>query len=228
MDDRSQQKRIEDYVQDTISWEASRAHWAGETSLPNTVVEGLTLNFSGQSTPRSLQYLEALLMELHRARAFPLVNIVKDPDEYAHTRRVAFVETKIDQLLQQPELFPSDAVRTRFLALVGLDANLQFFGATKGLLLQSELQAIDEISKTRSRGPYPEDTVGWENFLLNMAPGGPEDPTHRAETTPKSSLQMLSAVGLRIVRDLEREEREIVRYVDQVCANAYNCPSQFH
>ena len=167
-------------------------------------------------------------MELHRARAFPLVSIVKDPDQYAHTRRVLLVEAEVEQLLRQPELFPSNAVRTRFLALVGLDANLQFLGATKGLLLRSELQAIDHISKARARDPYHEDTVGWENFLLNMAPGGPEDPTHRAETTPKSSLQMLSTIGLRIVRDLEREEREIVRYVQQVCQSAYSCPVHSH
>jgi hypothetical protein len=81
--------------------------------------------------------------------------------------------------------------------------------------MKQEIQNLQEAwQKNVSRKGYLEGTRGWENFLLFDAPGVP----HTSErTTPESMVQVLSPVASRIVGDYEREEREIVRFVQEVC-----------
>lgn len=154
-------------------------------------------------------------MEIHRTRSFNPVSIVSEPDFQVQEQRLKVTIGEINRLLHFPDVFPSESVRTKFLALIALDSDLQFHGACTALLLQSELEAIDHISEKRSKEIYSKYCVGWDNFLLNMAPGAPDDLSNRAKTEPESSFQVVPAVGLRIVADLEREERDIVRYVEQ-------------
>jgi hypothetical protein len=165
--------------------------------------------------PASATYLHSLSVEILRTWAeFFLIDTDAVDDEETMTR-LAYLCFELRRFLENPDLFPSDEARARFLAAVSLDPEMQFFSACAGLLIKSELDAIrKDTEQDYTRPTYANDVKGWENFLLNMAPGGPSDPTDRAHTAPKTSLQLLPPVGMRIISDIEREEREIERYVE--------------
>ncbi|RMD44186.1 hypothetical protein DV735_g1007, partial [Chaetothyriales sp. CBS 134920] len=130
--------------------------------------------------------------------------------------RLELVNGEIRRLLDYPRLFPNSSIRVRFLAILSLDAELQFHQACANRLLKSQEQELEQVSREKVTRPrYMPGSKGWENFLLNKAPGAP-DIRHRVITGPKSSFQVIPAIGSRIITDLEREEREIVEYVQKV------------
>lgn len=164
-------------------------------------------------------YLRHLCIELLRALAQPFLSLVHDVDENdqdEYEDRLAMITYEIQRLLEHPLLFPSESTRVKFLALLALDSKLQFEEALSGLLIEAEIQELDDVRRQDySRPLYLPGTHGWENFLLNMAPGAPEDPSNRASTTPKSSFQMLPPVGLRILAEYERQEQDVVRFIEK-------------
>jgi len=108
------------------------------------------------------------------------------------------------------------------MSILALDSEIRFARASKELLLKEEMRQIDRISRQQFTRPiYKEGSKGWENFFLNMAPGAPDAPIQRpgqrGRTIPESAFQVIPSVGMRIVSDFEREEAEIVRFVEQVC-----------
>lgn len=157
-------------------------------------------------------------MEMRRVWAEGTIAGIESIDEDEALRRLHHLSAEIPRLLDNPDLFPSNEARVRFLSAIALDADVQFQSACISLLIQSELGAIkDDTEQEYTRPDYAEDCNGWENFLLNMAPGAPNDPTDRARTTPQTSFQMIPPVGMRIISDMEREERDIERFLVEVC-----------
>jgi hypothetical protein len=139
---------------------------------------------------------------------------VRDLNQADQDQRVKFLAHEIKRLLEQPKLFPCDGSRVRFLAFLAADSRLQICEAVDSLLMQREIHVIQEAwRKNVSRKGYLEGTRGWENFLLLDAPGIEFVP---GRTTPKSIVQIMPPVAARIVADYEKEEREIVRFVQQV------------
>jgi hypothetical protein len=145
------------------------------------------------------------VLEILRVRAFPLVKLTRAHDLKAHVQRVQFVVAETHRLLQHPEIFPSSTIRTRFVAIVASDANLQFVQAVKEMLLHDIADNISRHYHSRNRPSFLPGSKGWENFLFHQAPGVPIQ-GGRVTTTPKSSYQMIPTVGLRIVGDACREE----------------------
>lgn len=83
------------------------------------------------------------------------------------------------------------------------------------LLVQKEVHTIQEgWQKQVSRKGYLKGTRGWENFLLSDAPGLGLPPQR---TMPKSIVQIMPPVASRIIAGFERDERAIIRFVQQVC-----------
>ena len=165
-------------------------------------------------SPCSVKFLHILSIEMHRAWAQTILHQVDTIDDKDASRRLIYLCSEMRRLLNNPELFPSDEARVRFLACIALDPELQFHSVCASLLIKSELDEIKTLTeRDYTRPTYSGDCNSWENFLLNMAPGAPDDPTDRALTTPKTSFQILPPVGMRIISDLDREEREIVRYM---------------
>ena len=158
-----------------------------------------------------------LIMEMRRAWAEEILANIDSRDEDETLRRLHHLSAEIPRLLNNPDLFHSNEARVRFLAAIALDSEVQFQNACTSLLIQSELAAIkDDTDQEFTRPSYAEDCNGWENFLLNMAPGAPDDPTDRARTTPQTSFQIIPPVGMRIISDMEREERDIERFLVEV------------
>lgn len=167
--------------------------------------------------PCTDKFLHMLTMEMRRAWAEEIIADIDFIDEDEALRRLHHLSAEISRLLDNPTLFPSNEARVRFLAAIALDSELQFQSACTSLLVQSQLDAIkDDTDEEYTRTTYAEGCNGWENFLFNMAPGAPNDPTDRARTTPQTSFQIIPPVGMRIISDMEREERDIERYLVEV------------
>ena len=170
----------------------------------------------GPKSECSVRYLLTLLLELQKARAYALLCVMGESSEECQIRRLQFLAREISRLIRHPELFPSPKAKARFLGVLGADAELQFAQACKTLLLQRELRNLDRKSRKEiTRTPYIDGSRGWENFLLNGAPGSGHV-SHR--TIPKSIFQVVPAVGMQIIADYDREEAEIVRFVEEVSA----------
>ena len=161
----------------------------------------------------SEEYLVALILEVLRAKAFPLVKLIRAHDVEEQIQRLQFTCTEIHRLFRVPGLFPSQAVRTRFAAILASDANLHFVHAVKELLLRDTIGDIAFYSRCRTRPTYQPGSKGWENFLLNMAPGVPLKHL-RVTTTPKSSYQVIPIAGMRIVGDANREEQMLASWIN--------------
>jgi hypothetical protein len=162
----------------------------------------------------SIKYLINLLLELKKCRAHAWLRLSGISSDETQTQRLQFLAREISRLLHQPDLFVSPKVRARFLSVLGADAELQFTQACKNLLLGRELRNLDRKSRQEvTRKPYKDKSTGWENFLLNGAPGSGY-PSHG--TIPKSIFQVVPAVGMRIIADFDREEAEIIRFVEEV------------
>lgn len=95
-----------------------------------------------------------------------------------------------------------------------MDAEMQLVALACEMVIKSAITNLEKLrDQNYSRRPFQIDAMPWENFLLNMAPGAPDDALHRAMTEPISSFQMVPAVGLRVVADFEREEQEIIQFI---------------
>lgn len=161
----------------------------------------------------SIRYLLMLLLELKKARADTLLGVSRISNDKNKLRRLRFLASEIVRLLEQPDLFTSPKVRARFLAVLGADSELQFSQACKALLLKREVRNLERNWRSQlTRTPYKDGSCGWENFLLNGAPGS-GFASHC--TIPPSIFQVVPAVGMRIIADYDREEAEIVRFVQE-------------
>lgn len=166
------------------------------------------------STGCSMRYLLMLLLELQKARAHALLRVSGASRDEKQLGRVKFLAREISRILERPGLFPSLYVKARFLSILAADAELQFSQACKALLLKRELRNLERQSRTQlTRATYKNGSCGWENFLLNGAPGS-GFVSHR--TTPASIFQVVTAVGMRILADYDREEHEILKFVREV------------
>ena len=176
----------------------------------------LTLSGDGDLvSPVSETYLHVLGIEMLRAWSQAIIATAEDKEDEDAEERLTYVCFEMKRLLNHPELFPTNESRVRLLSLMALDVELQFQTACATLILKAELDAIESDTEAdHTRPTYANELNGWENFLLNMAPGAPSDPTDRAHTMPKTSFQLLPPVGMRIVSDLEREEKDIQRYLE--------------
>ncbi len=160
------------------------------------------------------EYLIGLCIEFCKAQSYQLVSRLRDVDEAGQDQRLRYLAHEIKRLLEHPRLFPSEASRVRFLTFLAADSRLQLCEAVSSLLMQKEVHNMQEAwRKNVSRTGYLEGTKGWENFLLLDAPG--LDFTS-GRTMPKSVVQIMPPIASRIVADFEKEEREIVRFVQQV------------
>lgn len=165
-----------------------------------------------------MDYLLSLGLEVLRAKASPMVKATRNISFQEQASRLQFVSTETRRLFQHPGLFPSESARVRFAALLALDSGLQFVEAVKEHLLFGLQRDLEEWNCQSDAQPsYEKGTKGWENFLLNKAPGVPkvtgENPR---QTTPKSAYQLIPAVGMRIVGDANRVEAFMQRWIDQV------------
>lgn len=173
--------------------------------------------------PCSTEFLSTLSVEFIRARAYHMVMIVAKVNEEQQIVRLRFLIHELQRLMRYPRLFGSATVEARFLALLGVDSRMQFGKACTDLLLEAEIRKIVRSShENETRKSYLDGSRNWENFLLDGAPGTPYGVI---KTTPKSSFQIIPAVGMRIVADFEREEAEIIHFVEQVSLHDMSCPS---
>lgn len=160
-------------------------------------------------------FLIVLCVEFCKAQSHQLIIKLRQLDRAEQDQRIGFIAHETRRLLHQPRLFPSESSRVRFLTFLAADSRFQLCEAISGLLMQSEVQDIQETwQKNVSRKGYLDGTRGWENFLLSDAPGLPFTSDR---TTPESTVQVLPPVASRIVADFEKEEREMLRFVRQVC-----------
>jgi hypothetical protein len=165
-------------------------------------------------SPCSTALLLTLSMEFFKASAYSMVAVVKEVNEERQIARLRFLTHELQRLIENPRLFPSANVEARFLALLGLESRNEFGKACSDLLLEAEMRKIMRSSlKNETRKSYVDGSKGWENFLLDGAPGMPFPVI---QTTPKSVFQVVPAAGMRIVADYEREEAEILRFMEQV------------
>ncbi|KAK6371726.1 hypothetical protein LTS17_008549 [Exophiala oligosperma] len=179
--------------------------------------------------PCSKEFLVSLALAVLRARSFPLTRLLdtfKSTEELkdfekkyrevcqAQIQRLQMISAEIRRLFQWPALFPSRAFRTKFAALVALDSNLQFVQATSSLLIRKVKAEVDEEFRQKAAKTYMKGSKGWENFYLNMAPGvyGDTEAAHM-ETTPRTALQVIPAVGIRVMGDLGREEQMLLQWI---------------
>ena len=159
-------------------------------------------------------FLIVLCLEFCKVQSHQLISRLRCLDQAEQDQRLGFLAYEIKRLLQHPELFPSESSRVRFLTFLAADSRFQSCKAISSLLMQNEIHNIQESwRKNVSRRGYVEGTRGWENFLLLDAPGLPFTSD---KTMPKSIVQVMPPVASRIVADFEREEREILRFVEQV------------
>ncbi|KIW58827.1 hypothetical protein PV05_03323 [Exophiala xenobiotica] len=165
----------------------------------------------------SKDYLISLILEILRARAFPLVKLTRSSDVNAQLQRLRLITAEVRRLFHHPELFPSQALRARFTAIVASDANLQFVQAVKHLLLREAIGDFNRFNRVRfTRRSYETGSKGWENFYLNMAPGAPTDEDmqeDRLQTSPESSWQLIPIAGMRVIGDLVNEERVLLQWI---------------
>jgi hypothetical protein len=165
-------------------------------------------------TPCTDEFLVSICVEFCKTHSHPLIANVRHSEQAEQDRRLTFLAQEVKRLVFHPQLFPSEVSRIRFLNFLAADSRFQLGEAVSSLLIQNEIQTIqDTWRRNVSRKNYLEGSRGWENFLLFDAPG--LDFTSE-RTTPKSTVQVLPPVASRIVGDFEREEREIVRFVEQV------------
>ncbi|KIW76913.1 hypothetical protein Z517_09357 [Fonsecaea pedrosoi CBS 271.37] len=173
------------------------------------------LNSEGQVVQVcSEEYLVTLGLEVLRAKAFPLVKLVRPLDVDEQIRRLKFSSKEVLRLLRAPDLFPSTGSRARFAAILALDANLQFVQAVKELLVRDIARDVNSYYLACARPMYQHGSKGWENFLLNMAPGTPIG-FSRTETIPKSSYQVIPIGGIRILGDAQREEEALEKWISE-------------
>jgi hypothetical protein len=193
----------------------------GHSLLADFVADGVVIR------PCTTGYLRYLCLELFRVSAIPLVRIVNDTDHDADENRAEFVVHEIKRLTLHPGLFPSELAQLRFQALIASDAELQFKAACSSLIIEAEISELEDLRRQLySRPTYQPGMKGWENFLFNMAPGAPEDPSKRSTTAPGSSFQMVPVAGLRIAAEFEKEEREIVKYTEEADPSVGVKPAQ--
>ena len=173
--------------------------------------------------PCSADFLLTLSMEFFKTRAYSIVTVVTDTNEKQQITRLKFLIHELQRLIQYPRLFRSASIETRFFALLGAHSRMQFGKACIDLLLEAEMHKIVCSSrKNETRKSYVDGSRSWENFLLDGAPG---TPYRVVRTVPKSVFQVVPAGGMRIVADYEREESEIVRFVEQVSLHDVSCLS---
>jgi hypothetical protein len=153
-------------------------------------------------------------LEYCKAHSHQLISELRELNQAEQGQRIEFLAHEIKRLLQHSHLFPSDSSRVRFLNFLAADTRSQMCESISTLLMKQEMQNLQETwQKNVTRKGYLEGTRGWENFLLLDAPGVP----HTSErTSPESMVQIVPPVATRIVYDYEREEREIVRFVQKV------------
>lgn len=165
--------------------------------------------------PCSNDFLITICIEFCKAQSHQMISRLRDLEQPQQSQRLEFLAYEVMRLFQHPQLFPSDSSRIRFLSFLAADSRLQLCEAISSMLMQNEMQTMHvSWRKNVSRKGYIEGTRGWENFLLSDAPGLPFDSDR---TEPKSMVQVMPPVASRIIADFEREEREILRFVEQVC-----------
>ena len=161
-----------------------------------------------------------------RARGFPCADLVQDQNHERQRERLQFLTYEIDRLIHHPGLFPSPATQARFYAIIGLDAEIQFSQAYKELLLKAQMRRLAQTSRSRfTRVTFQPGSKNWENFLLD---GGIGTSCQALQSIPKSVIQIIPAVGMRIIGDYEREENEIIRFVEEVGLMDGTSPSYVH
>jgi hypothetical protein len=167
-------------------------------------------------TTCSAEYLVILMLEVLRARTFPLAKLIRPHDTEAQIQRVQFVCTEIRRLFNHPDLFPSPSTRARFAAIISSDGNYQFIQGVKKHVLRQITEEISSFSRANyTRPTYQKGSKGWENFYLNMAPGAPLQ-DQRLRTQPKSFYQLIPVVGMRIVGDCYLEEQLVAEWIKNV------------
>lgn len=154
-------------------------------------------------------------MELCRTRAFVLASITSMPDIQQQHERIRFLEHEFGRLSRHPSLFPSHAIKHRFLVLCfHHDCEYHLLKSLSDLLVGRELRKLETASRTHlTRSTYVPQSHGWENFLL---PGAPGIPLSSKATAPRSAFQVLPGVGMRICSDFSREENDIIQFVHAV------------
>ena len=154
-----------------------------------------------------------------------MVTVVTEVDQEEHIARLKFLIHELQRLICYPRLFRSANVEARFFSLLGADSRMQFGKACSKLLMEAEMRKIMRSSrKNETRKSFIDGSRNWENFLLDGAPGMQYTVV---QTVPKSTFQMVPAVGMRIVADFEREEAEIIRFVEQVSTHNVQSSSLF-
>lgn len=184
-------------------------------SAKSSIVDGVVLESC------SVEYVHMVCIELLRARAFMLVRCQQELDSQSQIARLKFLMYEIKRLLLHQGLFPSPSARARFLALSAGSGSLKFLRTCSDLLADSEWHVYDDMwLKECSRPSYLQHSVGWENFLFNKAPGAALAPV---KTVPKSSFQIIPAVTVRVMSDLEKERSEILGHIEKVCGSLWDC-----
>jgi hypothetical protein len=162
-------------------------------------------------------------MEFIKTKAYSMVIVVAEVKDEQQIARLRFLIHELQRLIEYPQLFRTANIKARFFALLGADSRVQFGKACISLLLEAEMRKIMRSShKNETRKSYVDGSRSWENFLFDGAPG---TPYRVIQTLPKSIFQVIPAVGMRIVADFEREEAEIVRFVEQVSFHVVPCLS---
>lgn len=165
----------------------------------------------------TMEYLLAMTVEMLRARSFVLTAVAQEKDFTTQLSRMEHIVHDFERLLSHPELFPSLEIYLQFIGVMNLNSEIQQAEVCRSLLLTEEAKALEEVSRNQfTRPTYIRGSKGWENFLLNLAPGAGLRPEICRPTTPKSALQILTPIAARIVGDFEREEEGIISSFNSV------------
>lgn len=124
------------------------------------------------------------------------------------SERLDFVAHELQRLVLHPGLYPSIAVKVRFVNICfHLDSEYNFLKTCRNLLVNNEVRHIARISHNcMTRTSYLHEGYGWENFLLPNSPG--LRISHK-QTEPASAFQVLPGTGMRICSDLAKDENDI-------------------
>lgn len=164
----------------------------------------------------SRRYLVCLAQEAFRAKALSFQT--QDSQHISNQRaRLAFLEKEFRRLLEHPDLFESESARLRFFSLLLFETQFYLGRASLELLRRACIRNLHaewvgfKIGEESKNNLKP-----WEMWLKNYAPGFTKHRPNLPQTIPKSSVQVLTPVCMRLIHQYADEELVLLRLMRDV------------
>lgn len=182
----------------------------------------LTLESGNVTQTCSTKYLVMLAQELFRAKAADLDVLRANYSRVAQAGRLILLERELRRLLEHPDLFASDSQCLRFFSLLNLEAQYNLSQAFLTLVERDDLHELHQDWQHLIRRSKDGETLKpWEAWLRSYAPGK-SNFRLQSETNPKSVLQALPPVAMRIIRSYELNEISLRDEMRNVSFEAIN------